>query len=158
MLKEIAIQNGYTDGKLLPVLALISDELTTLLVAEELMDGHLCELTATKKVQAMEPVALFKDGLYQPKTDYPMIEYMDTMGISPQKAYEMVLKAYENARKEGDNIGINAPRIPDKTNKWDCWYTVAMVFSDYWMTVKDDIERAYTLAYEIISDPDSPDK
>lgn len=154
MLKELAIQNGYTDHKLHEVLSLICDDLTVNLVAETLMDGHLCELTATNKVKAMEPVALFKDGLFRPKTQFPLIEYMETIGISPQTAMEKIEKAYENARKEASNIGISAPQLPTKTNKWDCWYTVAMVFSDYWITVKDNLERAYTIAYEIISDPD----
>lgn len=154
MLKELAIQNGYTDYKLHEVLDLICDDLTINLVAETLMDGHLCELTATNKVKAMEPVALFKDGLFHPKTQFPLIEYMETMGISPQIAMEKIEKAYENARKEAANIGISAPQLPTKTNKWDCWYTVAMVFSDYWITVKDNSERAYTIAYEILSDPD----
>lgn len=154
MLKELAIQNGYTDRKLLEVLALISDDLTTLLVAEELMDGHLCELTAMKKVEAMEPVALFKDGLYHPHTQFPMVEYMNEIGVSPQKAYELVQNSYENARKEGGEIGITAPQIPTKTNMWDCYYTLSMVFSDYWITVGGDIDKASMLAYEIISDPD----
>lgn len=154
MLKELAIQNGYTDRKLHEVLELICDDLTINLAAEALMDGHLCELTATNKVKAMEPVVLFKDGVYHPKTQFPLIEYMGAIGISPQNAMEKVEKAYENARKEASNIGISAPQLPSKTNKWDCWYTVAMVFSDYWITVKEDLERAYILAYEILADPD----
>lgn len=154
MLKELAKQNGYTDRKLHEVLDLICDDLTINLVAESLMDGHLCELTAMNKVKAMTPVALFKDGLYLPRTQYPMVEYMEDIGISPAKALDMVQKAYENARKTASNEGINAPILPDKTNKWDCYYTIAMVFSDYWITVRDDIEKAATMAYEIISDPD----
>lgn len=153
MLKELAIQNGYTDRKLLAVLALISDDLTTLLVAEELMDGHLCELTAMNKVKALEPKALFKDGLYHPRTQFSMVEYMESIGITPQKAYELVLKSYENARKAGDKIGIKAPHIPSKINKWDCYYTLSMVFSDYWFTVNGDINKASIIAYEIISKP-----
>ncbi len=154
MLKELAKQNGYTDRKLHEVLDLICDDLTINLVAESLMDGHLCELTAMNKVKAMEPVALFKDGLYHPKTQFPMVEYMEEIGISPAKALELVHKAYENARKTASAIGINAPLIPDKTNKWDCYYTLSMVFSDYWMTVNGEIDKASCMAYEIISDPD----
>lgn len=154
MLKELAKQNGYTDRKLHEVLDLIYDDLTINLVAESLMDGHLCELTAMNKVKAMEPVALFKDGLYHPRTQFPMVEYMEEIGISPAKALDMVQKAYENARKIASNGGINAPILPDKTNKWDCYYTIAMVFSDYWLTVRGDIEKAVIMAYEIISDPD----
>lgn len=154
MLKELAIENGYTDRKLHEVLDLICDDLTVNLVAETLMDGHLCELTAMNKVKAMEPVALYKDGLYHAKTQFPLVEYMDNIGINPQKAYELVVKAYENARKKASNIGINAPLIPTKTNKWDCYYTIAMIFSDYWITVEGDIDKAATMAYEMISDPD----
>ncbi len=155
MLRELAIRNGYTDKKLLEVLAVITDDLTISLVAESLMDGHLCELTAMSKVKAMEPVVLYKDGgLYHSRTDFPMVDYMEDMGISPAKAMQLVSTSYENARKDASLKGINAPPLPNKTNEWDCYYTVAMVFSDYWITVGDDIQKASTMAYEILSDPD----
>lgn len=155
MLRDLAIQNGYTDKKLLEVLAVITDELTVNMVAESLMDGHLCELTAMNKVKAMDPVVLCKDGgSYHPRTSFPMVDYMEDMGISPTKAMTLVSNAYDNARKEASNMGISAPTLPSKTNEWDCYYTIAMVFSDYWITVGDDISKASTMAYEIISDPD----
>lgn len=53
MLREIAIKNGYTDSKLLEVLDLISDDLTISLVADALMDGHLCEYTALNRIKAL---------------------------------------------------------------------------------------------------------
>ena len=155
MLKDLAIQNGYTDKKLQEVLSLIEDDLTMHLVAECLMDGHLCELTCMGKVRTMEPVALFKDGsLYHTRTDVPMEEYMEEIDISPDKAMRLVENAYESARKSASSLGVSAPSIPNKTNKWDCYYTLAMIFSDYWLTIGDDIEKASMLAYEIISDPD----
>lgn len=155
MLRELAIKNGYTDEKLLEVLSLISDDTTIHSVADCLLDGHLCELTAMCRMKAMEPVALFKDGgLYHPTTSFPMVEYMECMGISPQNAHNMVLNAYDNARKKASMMGISTPQLPTKTNQWDCYYTVAMVFADYWMTVGDDTEKASIMAYEILSDPD----
>lgn len=154
MLRELAIKNGYTDSKLHEVLALISDDLTINLVAESLMDGHLCELTAMNKVKAMEPVALFDDGLYHALTNFPMVEYMEKKGISPQNAYNLVVSAYENACKKAASVGISAPKLPAKTNEWDCYYVVAMMFSDYWVTVEDDEDKAAMMAYEYLSDPD----
>ena len=155
MLEDLAIQNGYTDKKLLEVLAIITDELTVNMVAESLMDGHLCELTAINKVKSLEPVVLCKDGgLYHPMTSFPMVDYMEDIGISPTKAMFLVSNAYDNARKIASSKGINAPTLPDNTNEWDCYYTIAMVFSDYWITVGEDISKAATMAYEILSDTD----
>ena len=154
MLRELAIQNGYTDEKLLEVLPLISDSNTMQLVADCLLDGHLCEMTAMCRVKAMEPVALFDDGLYHARTNFPMVEYMEKKGISPQNAYNLVVSAYENACKKAASIGISAPKLPAKTNQWDCYYVVAMMFADYWMTVGDDTEKAAMMAYEYLSDPD----
>ncbi len=53
MLKEIAIKNGYTDRKLLEVLDLINDDFTSMLIAEVLCDGHLCEYTALERIKAL---------------------------------------------------------------------------------------------------------
>lgn len=155
MLEDLAIQNGYVYKKLLEVLAVITDDLTINLVADCLMGGHLCELTAMSKVKAMEPVVLYKDGgLYHSRTDFTMVDYMEDMGISPAKAMQLVSSSYENARKEASSKGINDPALPNKTNEWDCYYTIAMVFSDYWITVGEDISKAATMAYEILSDTD----
>lgn len=44
--------------------------------------------------------------------------------------------------------------LPYKTTMWDCYWCVAMIFSDYWITVGEDDEKAFTMAYEYLSDPD----
>lgn len=151
MLKELAIENGYTDPKLLEVLAVISDDLTESLVADVLMDGHLCEATATNRVKSMSPVALFKDGLYHSRSAFPMIDYMEDIGINPENAMSMVLNAYSNARKSLETMGIIAPSLPSNTNKWDCYHAIATAFSDNWLTVQGDIYKASILAYEALS-------
>ena len=40
------------------------------------------------------------------------------------------------------------------SNMWDCWWCVAMMLSDYWITVAGDPDMAYQMAYEYLSDPD----
>ena len=74
------------------------------------------------------------------------------LGITPSKAYEMVYVHYETAKEVSAKYGISAPRLD--SNMWDCWWCVAMMLSDYWITVAGDPDMAYQMAYEYLSDPD----
>nr|DAT34176.1 MAG TPA: hypothetical protein [Caudoviricetes sp.] len=124
-------------------------------VLEILMDGHLCEKTAMHKVKEMEPVALFRDGrIWASPEEHPVCAYMEEMGITHSKAHEHVLKAYERAKDRARELGISAPTLPDGLTSWDCWWCLAMVFSDYWITAAGDIDKASAMAYEYLSDPD----
>ncbi len=84
MLKQTAIQNGYTDRKLLEVLDLIKDRLTYLLVMECLCEGHLNEETAKARINA-----LTFDGK-------PMQNYLQTHSITPDMAYKIIDNTNKN--------------------------------------------------------------
>ena len=74
------------------------------------------------------------------------------LGITPSKAYEMVYAHYETSKEVSAKYGMSAPRLD--SNMWDCWWCVAMMLSDYWITVAGDPDMAYQMAYEYLSDPD----
>lgn len=158
MLKELAHSNGHDDSKLLEILSVIDesdDDLTKMLVAETILDGHLCEMTATCKIKAMRPVVLLYNGeRFSAHTKFPLIDYLEAKGITPGIAFDKVKKAYENARSKANDLGISTPTLSDKTTMWDCYWCIAMIFSDYWITVGEDVEKASAMAYEYLSDPD----
>ena len=133
-----------------------SDDELRLGIAELLMDGHLCELTATKRVERMKAPVLMEapDKVWNTSSEHPMLEYMGEMGLIPERCKEMIDKAYERAKEHASRLGVSAPRIPNDMNKWDAYYTMAMVLSDYWMTISGDLDKASMLAYEIVSDID----
>ena len=59
---------------------------------------------------------------------------------------------YETSKEVSAKYGMSAPRLD--SNMWDCWWCVAMMLSDYWITVAGDPDMAYQMAYEYLSDPD----
>lgn len=111
-------------------------------------DGHHDEWTSRYAVSEMVPVCYV--GMNpKPKS---MCEWMDMLGITPSKAYEMVYAHYETSKEVSAKYGMSAPRLD--SNMWDCWWCVAMMLSDYWITVAGDPDMAYQMAYEYLSDPD----
>ena len=61
-------------------------------------------------------------------------------------------ETYEEARNMASELGITAPK--PNANMWDCWWCIAMMLSDYWITVEGDVDKASQMAYEYLSDPD----
>ena len=111
-------------------------------------DGHHDEWTSRYAVSEMVPVCYV--GMNpKPKS---MCEWMDMLGITPKKAYDMVNDTYEEARNMASELGITAPK--PNANMWDCWWCIAMMLSDYWITVEGDVDKASQMAYEYLSDPD----
>ena len=64
----------------------------------------------------------------------------------------MVNETYEEARNMASELGITAPK--PNANMWDFWWCIAMMLSYYWITVEGDVDKAYQMAYEYLSDPD----
>ena len=131
------------------------DEMLKMEISEIMLDGHLCEESAVHKIGEMEPVVLMKDGSRWSSQDkHIMCAYMNAIGIGPLKAHEHVLRAYEVAKQKGSTMGIQAPHLSDKLTVWDCWWCMAMIFSDYWVTTDSNPEKVAMMAYEYLSDPD----
>lgn len=156
---EIFNERNVSKEKMEKIISMLdekADEQLCLAVTEELMDGHLCEMTAMKKVSEMVPVILYSapNEKWQTGEQHPMPKYMETMGLTAQRCYDMVMNACEKAKEKGASLGISAPSIPQETTIWDAYYSIAMCNSDYWITLSGDQEKAAIMAYEIISDPD----
>ena len=109
---------------------------------------HHDEWTAKYCISKMVPVC-YVGAVTKPKS---MMEWLDMLGVTPHKAYEMVYAHYDDAVDVSSKYGISAPRL--ESNMWDCWWCVAMMLSDYWITVSGDPDMAYQMAYEYLSDPD----
>lgn len=111
-------------------------------------DGHEDEWSANYLISKMLPVAWL--GVDEEPSD--MKEYLAMLGITPKTAKAMVEKAYNISREEGGRRNINAPKLD--ANEWDCYWCIAMMLADYWMTHMGDVEVASMLAYQYLSDPD----
>ena len=121
---------------------------------EMLMDGHLCRETAELKVSKMKPTNLYiNDKLWHSDGKEPMLSFMSMAGLTAQVCYEMVIKASDAARLKAKETGAEYYPIPDKTNIWDCYYIMAMMNSDYWLSHGDQ-QKLAELAYQYLSDPD----
>lgn len=139
------------DNKLERIVEIVkesADDCTMLQIKMVLNDGHHDEWTSRYLVSGMEPVCYV--GMV--KKPSSMCEWMDMLGITPKKAYDMVNETYEEARNMASELGITAPK--PNANMWDCWWCIAMMLSDYWITVEGDVDKASQMAYEYLSDPD----
>lgn len=145
-------------NKSLELLAMLDkeNEELKLRIAELLMNGHLCEMTAMAKVEKMRAPVLMSAPNEKWTTDdrYQMCTYMSAMGLMPERCKEMVDKAYLRAKELASKLGVSAPHLSEDINMWDCWYNMAMVLSDHWYTINGDMEKASMMAYEILSDVD----
>lgn len=141
--------------ELLEYLEETDDELR-LKVAELLMDGHLCELTATRRIERMKAPVLMSapDMRWATEEEYPMLDYMKAMNLSARDCYNKIEEAYTRAQGKASALSVTAPPIPEAVNIWDAFYAMAMVISDYWMTINGDMDRASMMAYEVVSDID----
>ena len=111
-------------------------------------DGHEDEWSANYLISKMMPVAwLGVDG--EPSD---MHEYLTMLGVTPKSAKAMVQCAYDKARLKGGEINVPAPKLD--ANEWDCYWALAMMIADYWITHWGDLEVASMLAYQYLSDPD----
>lgn len=141
--------------ELLEYLEETDDELR-LKVAELLMDGHLCELTATRRIESMKAPVLMSapDTRWATEEEYPMLDYMKAMNLSATDCYQKVENAYAKAREKANTLSFEAPAIPQDTTIWDAYYAMAMVISDYWFSINGDMDKAAMMAYEVVSDID----
>ena len=133
-----------------------TDDEMRLGIAELLMDGHLCELTATAKVEKMKAPVLMSapDKVWTTDDKYQMCTYMSAVGLTPKYCKELVEKAHERAVEFASKLGVSAPHLPHDMNMWDAYYNMAMVLSDYWYSINGDMNKAAMMAYEVISDID----
>ena len=133
-----------------------SDDELRLGIAELLMDGHLCELTATKRVERMKAPVLMEapDARWATDEEYPMLDYMKAMNLSEKVCYNKIEEAYQKANSKAMALSFSAPPIPQSVNVWDAFYTMAMVISDYWYSINGDLDKASMMAYEVVSDID----
>lgn len=140
MLRDLFKDRNKDTLKLLALLEETGDEELLERACDSLMNGHLCEKSAKNKVKRMQPVNIHKS----------MIDFMEEMNINGVNALELVKKEEEKAH----TMYGNAPHLPSDTTTWDCYYCIAMAFSDYWITVGHDKEKAVEFAYQYLSDPD----
>lgn len=149
MLKELFKDRDKDVQKLIDLIEEIDDEEISIKACDRLLNNHLCEMSAKKKVKEMQPVVLRDE--HGNVIHCSLVEYMERMNINSENAQTLIQKEYARA----NNLGIvSAPRIPEGTTKWDCYWCIAMMFSDYWITVGNSKERAIELAYQFLSDPD----
>lgn len=159
MQRLFEITQELTKDKISKILSILDDKADKDLwmeVAETAMDGHLCEGTALNKVEKMKPVILFSDidARWECKEEFPMTQYMETIGLTAPRCHEMVLKAYEIAKDKASGFGVNAPNLPSGITPWDCYWSMAMMNADYWYTLLGNQEKASMMAYEYLSNPD----
>lgn len=113
-----------------------------------LNDGHDDEYSANAKISHMRPVA----WIGATSTPKDMHEYISILGLTPALAKQMVYEALDTARSKASSIGASAPSL--KANEWDCYWCMAMMIADYWVTHWGDLDVAAMLAYQYLSDPD----
>lgn len=87
--------------------------------------------------------------------NHSTMELLESKGITPSRAKEMIQDAYQEAFKCGIQKGFQAPKISSEYNPYDYYVTMAMCLSDYWFSGIEDDMKYSMIAYEWMSDPDS---